>query len=299
MIEAHLEETTRDFNLDLLRGTEVNTETLASVIATPPMMAEWRVVVVREVEGLASSKHARDELVRIAKDPPPGLALIMSCTVPVGSKAKFYTSLAKVARSTEFQAISDADVPGWIMHRSKTEHEVEFSPEAARALGVAIGNNLGVLSQELTKLADFVGDRRRVVVEDVEAAGTTLPSQDRWKWFDLVGERRFEEAAKTLHILLQQGDNGVGLVIGLATHFLRLGISLEEGSEGLERALPRHQQWLASRVVSQARGWTSDEIDEALASLLDVDQLLKASPHTDEHFLEAWILSVQVRAEVM
>ena len=73
-----MEEATRDFNLDLLRGSEVNTETLASVIATPPMMAEWRVVVLREVEGLASSKHARDELVRIALEPPPGLALIMS-----------------------------------------------------------------------------------------------------------------------------------------------------------------------------------------------------------------------------
>ncbi len=297
MIEAHLEEATRDFNLDLLRGSEVNAETLASVIATPPMMAEWRVVVVREVEGLASSKHARDELVRIAQDPPPGLALIMSCTVPVGSKAKFYASLAKVSQSTEFKAITDADVPGWIMHRAEAEHQVEFSADAARALGVAIGNNLGVLSQELTKLADFVGDRRTVQVEDVEAAGTTLPSQDRWRWFDLVGERKFEEAATTLPILLQQGENGVGLVIGLATHLLRLGIAAEEGSGGLEHALPRHQQWLASRIASQALGWKQDEIDEALRSLLDVDRLLKASPHTDEHFLEAWILGIRVRAE--
>ncbi len=294
-----MDEATRDFNLDLLRGNEVDTETLASVIATPPMMAEWRVVVLREVEGLASSKHARDELVRIAQNPPPGLALIMSCTVPSGSKAKFYSTLARAARSVEFKAITDADVPGWIMDRAKEEHDIAFAPDAAQALGAAIGNNLGVLSQELSKLADFIGDRGTVTLEDVEAAGTKLPSQDRWRWFDLVGDRHFDEAARTLPILLQQGENGVGLVIGLATQFLRLGIAVEEGAAGLERSLPRHQQWLAGRVATQARRWTASEIDAALAGLLDVDRLLKASPHTDEHFLEAWILGLRVRAEAV
>ena len=297
LIDAHLDEATRDFNLDVLRGTEVDTETLASVIATPPMMAEWRVVVLREVEGLASSKHAREELIRIAGDPPPGLALIMSCTVPAGSKAKFYSTLARAARSVEFKAINEADVPGWIMQRAQGEHGIDFAPDAAQALGVAIGTNLGVLSQELSKLADFVGDRSTVTIEDVAAAGTKLPSQDRWRWFDLVVDRKFDEAARTLPLLMQQGENGVGLVIGLATQFLRLGIAAEEGAGGLERSLPRHQRWLAGRVATQARRWTSAEIDSALAGLLDVDRLLKASPHTDEHFLEAWILGLRVRAE--
>lgn len=297
LIDAHLDEATRDFNLDLLRGSEVDTERLASVIATPPMMAEWRVVVLREVEALASSKHAREELVRIAADPPPGLALIMSCTVPSGSKAKFYSTLARTARAVEFKAITDADVPGWIMDRARADHGIEVEADAARALGVAIGNNLGVLSQELAKLADFVGDRRAVSKDDVEAAGTKLPSQDRWQWFDLVGDRRFEEAARTLPVLLQQSETGVGLVIGLATQLLRLGIAVEEGAGGLEQALPRHQKWLAGRVATQARRWTAPEVDAALAGLLDVDRLLKASPHTDEHFLEAWLLGLRVRAE--
>ena len=52
LVNAHVDPGTRDFNLDLLRGTDVTAENLASVLATPPMMAEWRVVVLREVEGL-------------------------------------------------------------------------------------------------------------------------------------------------------------------------------------------------------------------------------------------------------
>ncbi len=297
LVEAHLDPATKDFNYDPLRGTEVEGETLASILATPPMMAEWRVVVLREVEGLASTKKAREELLRVSQSPPPGLALIMSCTVPSGSKAKFYGDLAKHARSVEFRALSENDVPGWLMDRAQSDHGLIIEPDAARALGAAIGTNLGVLSQELEKLAQFVGERESIGIEDIEAAGTKLPTQDRWRWFDLVGERNFEEARRTLPVLLGQGETGVGLVIGLATHLLRLGIASERGARGLEQTLPRHQKWLAKRVVGQARKWQVDEIDEALAGLRDVDRLLKASPHTDEHFLESWILGLRARAE--
>lgn len=297
LIEAHLDPATKDFNYDPLRGTEVDGETLASVLATPPMMAEWRVVVLREVEGLASTKKARDELIEVSKSPPPGLALIMSCTVPSGSKAKFYRELSKHARAVEFRAIGEADVPGWLMDRADARYGIEIGADAARALGAAIGTDLGVLSQELEKLAHFVGDRKTIGVADIEAAGTKLPSQDRWRWFDLVGERRFEEARQALGVLLGQGETGVGLVIGLATHLLRLGIAVQKGRRGLEASLPRHQKWLASRVAQQAPGWSVEEVDDALAGLLDVDRLLKASPHTDEHFLESWLLGLRVRAE--
>ncbi|MDX1646147.1 MAG: DNA polymerase III subunit delta [Longimicrobiales bacterium] len=297
LVDAHLDPATRDFNFDPLRGSEVDAETLASILATPPMMAEWRVVVLREVEGLATTKKARDELVEVAKKPPPGLALILSCTVPSGSKAKFYRELAKHARSVEFRAIGEADVPGWLMGRAEEEHGLALEPDAARALGSAIGTDLGVLAQELEKLARFVGDRGAIRLADVEAAGTRLPTQDRWRWFDLVGARRFEDARRTLAVLLGQGETGVGLVIGLTTHLLRLGIAVEQGVRGLEEALPRHQKWLAKRVAQQARGWSIEEIDEALAGLRDVDRLLKASPHTDEHFLETWLLTLSVPAE--
>jgi DNA polymerase-3 subunit delta len=297
LVDAHLDPATKDFNLDPLRGTEVDAETLASVLATPPMMAEWRVVVLREVEGLASSKKAREELLFVTADPPPGLALIMSCTVPSGSKAKFYRELAKTARSVEFSPIREGDVPGWLMARAGESHGLELDPEAAQAMATAIGNSLGVLVQELDKLAGFVSGRGRVGLADVEAAGTKLPSQDRWRWFDLVGQRRFAEAERSLGVLLGQGETGVGLVIGLATHLLRVGVAVEQGARGLERIVPAYQRWLVQRIASQAKGWTLEEIDYALAGLLDVDRLLKASAHTDAHFLKTWLLGLRVRAE--
>lgn len=295
LIETHLDPATADFNFDPLRGTEVDTETLASVLGTPPMMAEWRVVVIREVEGLAQSPRSRDVLLEVVAKPPPGLALILSCSVPQGSKAKFYKDLAKTARSVEFQPLSAADVPGWLMARATARFDVELDVAAAQALGAAIGANLGVLNMELEKLVDVAGKGRTITLKDVEAAGTSLPAQDRWEWFHLVGEGKLEKALDSLGVLMGQGESGVSLVIGLTTQFLRLGIVVEEGAGALEAALPPHQRWLAQRLVKQARNWRPVEIDAALEGLLRADRLIKASPLPDQHFVEEWLLSLLAR----
>lgn len=295
LIRAHLDPATRDFNYDPLRGRDVDTETLASVLATPPMMAEWRVVVVREVEGLASSARSREVLLAAATDPPAGLALVLSCTVPQGSKAKFYRQLQKAARSAEFKSLADADVPGWLMERGRNGFGVEVDVEAAQALGAAIGPNLGVLSRELQKLTDFVGERGRITLADVEAAGTRLPTQDRWRWFDLVAEGKLDEALSTLGTLMSQGESGVSLVIGLSTHFLRMGVVSELGPAALGAVLPPHQRWLADKVPAQAKRWRPAEIDAALEGLLRADRLLKASPISDQHLLEEWLLTLLAR----
>jgi len=288
LVEAHLDPATRDFNLDRLRGRDVGTEQLASVLGTPPMMAEWRVVVITEVEGLANSSRAREILVSTAQAPPPGLALILSCTPP--SKAKFYTQLAGAARSLEFRPLGQDDVPGWLMERAREELGVEMDPAAARALAQAVGTDLGVLSQELEKLSGYVQEGRPITREDVAAAGTYLPTQDRWGWLDLVGHRRFTDALAGLRVLMAQGESGVGLVLALANHFLRMGVIREMGAQELVRLLPPNQKWLARQLGDQARGWGSEEIASALEGLRLMDRRMKSSSVSEESLLQSWIL---------
>ena len=73
-------------------------------------------------------------------------------------------------------------------------------------------------------------------------------------------------------------------------------MAVEQGVGGLERILPVHQKWLAKRIGPLASRWSAGEVDRALEGLLDVDRLLKASSHSDEHFLESWLLRAQAEA---
>jgi DNA polymerase-3 subunit delta len=296
LVALFLDPATKDFNLDLLRGTEVDVESLARVLATPPMMARFRVVVVREVEALAGSAHARRVLGSLLESTPPGLAVVLEATIPQGSKARFYRDLQSAPHVAGFAEVSPDDVPGWLMARAREVYAVEMEADAARALGAAVGTDLGMLAMELEKLAGMAGESATIDLKVVRAGGTVLPKQDRWRWFDLLGEKRFGDARAGLEILLGQGESAVSLTIGLATHFLRLTVLAELGSRALEEALPRHQQWLARRLQGQARRWTAEELDAAVMELRRVDQLLKSSPLSQQHILEEWILGLTVRA---
>ncbi|HYJ80544.1 MAG TPA: DNA polymerase III subunit delta [Longimicrobiaceae bacterium] len=288
VVAAHLEPATRDFNLDQLRGADVAAEELASMIGTPPMMAEWRVLVVRDAQGL--SPKAREVVEAAAKAPPAGLALVLSASIPSGSKAKFYDDLKRLAVSVEFAPLSTDDAPGWLMEEARTAHGLEMDAAAARAVVTAMGVDLGMLAAELGKLAVYVQDRKRITADDVRAVGGALPRQDRWGWFDLVADRRWADALAALPVLLQQGESAVGLVIGLGGQLLKVGLVCAGGAAALERELKPFQRWMAKRVVPQARRWTLPEIDAALGELLRTDRLLKSASLNDRQAMEELLL---------
>ena len=292
VIDAHLDPGTRDFNLDEVRGTDVTTETLGSLIQTPPMMAEWRVVVVRDTEGLAQSSIARDILEGVADSPPPGLALVLEADIG-SSKAKIWKKLKKSAVSVEFRRLSENDLPGWLMDWARA-HGMDLEVGAARALAAAVGPGLAPMVRELEKLREYA-DERSVTRDDIEAVVGAIPRQDRWEWMDLVGGRRFEQAREGLPILLESGENGVGLVIGLGNQLLRIALCVTGGKRALEAELPGRQKWLAGRVAGQARGWTEEGVVAALEDLERADRLLKSSPLSDYQIMDELLLRLQHR----
>ena len=287
-VAAYLDEATRDFNFDQLRGADVAAEELASIVATPPMMAEHRVVVVREAQGL--SQKAREVVEAAASAPPAGLILVLSAAIPSGSKAKFYDELKKAATSVELAPLSADDAPGWLMDEAQAVHGVEMEAAAARALVSGLGTELGMLAAELKKLVAYVQDRGRITLDDVKAVGGVIPRQDRWAWFDLVAERRFRDALASLPTLIEQGENGVGLVIGIGGTLLKVAIVVAGGQGALERELKPFQKWMARRIVPQARRWTLPEVDAALAELLRTDRLLKSASLSDRQAIEELLL---------
>jgi DNA polymerase III subunit delta len=67
LIEAAVDPTTRDFNLEVRRATELDAEVLGSLLATPPMMADYRVLIAegcscssRSVRQVTCARRRRD-----------------------------------------------------------------------------------------------------------------------------------------------------------------------------------------------------------------------------------------------
>jgi DNA polymerase-3 subunit delta len=291
VVEAHLDPGTRDFNLDQLRGTQLDVEALASICQTPPMMSEWRVVVIRDAQALAANARTR-ALLDDLTEPVPGLALVIAAHIE-GKAAKTWEKLAARTRSVRFAQLSAGELPDCLMSRAQ-ELGSTLDPKAARALAATAGPELGRLAQELTKLVDYAGDGGTVDVAAVEKLVGYVPKQTRWDWIELVGERKFAEARASLDIILD-ADSAVGLIIGLGTQLLRVAACHAGGENALAEALPGNQKWLVSKFRKQARKWTAGELDAALEDLLRADRLLKSTSLNDRQVLEELLLRLEGR----
>lgn len=291
ILDAYLDPAARDFNLDQLRGGDVDPETLASVTQTPPMMGDWRVVLVRDAQDLTRSARHRDIVEGLLDRTPPGLVLLLVTDIPERSTAKFYTRLKKDAQAFEFQALSENDVPGWLMERARDEG-YDMDVDAARALAAAVGTQLSVLVNEMDKLRELAGGET-IRRQHVEEAVGVIVRVDRWAWFDLVADRQLTQARAQLPDLLAAGESGVGLVIGLGSQFLRLMLGALGGKDALESELPPRQRWLARRVLSQVRNWRAVEIQNVLEDLLRADWLLKSGGSDDLAVLDELLLRMR------
>ena len=275
LIDAAVDPATRDFNFDQFRSDEASGEQIASALAMPPMMAERRVVCVRDVERL--SPKARTVLKDAAVALPSDIVLIVTATIPKGSRAAFYRDLQSSCRTLEWSAPRPAEVPGWIRERARSRWDVEVSPGVAQQIAGAIGADLSRLDAELEKLATLPEDER-TEERILELVPRTLRI-DRWTWLDLVASRDYARALRELDDVLTS-ERGVGLVAGLVEHHLLLGLALESGAGGVRSVLSEtgrgYLSWKANAYAKQTKKWTVSEIDKALRAMHRADRHLKS-----------------------
>ncbi|HEY9450258.1 MAG TPA: DNA polymerase III subunit delta [Gemmatimonadaceae bacterium] len=312
LIEAAVDPATRDFNLDVRAAADLDAETLGTLLSTPPMMAERRVVVVRD--GAALKKDARAALDRyletIAARPDAPADVVLVIVLASGEKGKPDKTLLSRTLSTEFAPLSWDRLPKWIAHHATTELGVAITPEAAELLQHAVGNNLEALSSELDKLASYV--RGGEIDESAVAAvvgvrrGETLAD-----FLDVVAHR---DAARALalvpHILAQPKTTAVSVVMALTTQALALAWGNAMCATGLPASrLEREyfgflksaggpytgRPWGdAARAWAAAAGlWDAASLDAALDSLLSADVALKDTRvSSDEQILATLVLAL-------
>jgi len=300
LIAAAVDLATRDFNLDVRRGSEIDAETLGSLLRTPPMMAERRVVAIRDATAL--KKDARAALERCLGTPSPDVVLVLV----TGAGAKVDKELAAQAVTVEFAPLAGDRVPKWIAHHARTHLAVDITPAAATLLHSVVGNDLPELAAELDKLASYANGAAIDEAAVSDAVGVRR-GETTGELLDRVASRG---ALAMLHrVLSQPKTSGVTLVMALSTQVLAMAWGLAEHGGRLP-SFRLEQEYFAllkagraypgrpwSEAVhswsAQANQWTSAQYDRALDALLAADLALKSSGvSTDEQVIESLILAI-------
>jgi DNA polymerase III subunit delta len=307
LVEAAVDPATRDFNLELLRASDVDAETLGSLLGTPPMMAERRVVVIRDVGSLR--KDARGALDQYLRNPSSDVVVVL--TAAAGAKED--KALSGRATVVEFEPLSGARVPKWIAYYATHDLGCEITEDAIGLLQDAVGTELAQLKIELDKLASFAAGGKGHVID--ERAVATMVGVRRGETMgdllDAIGRRNAAAALQLLpHVLQQPKTSAVTIVMALTTQTLALGW----GRALRERGVPPQRieneffgllkesgstytgrSWgEAVRSWAQAlSSWSASDLDAGLAALLAADIALKETRlSSDEQLLQSLILTL-------
>jgi DNA polymerase-3 subunit delta len=311
LVRAAVEETTRDFNLDVREGGELDAETLGTLLSTPPMMAERRVVVVGNAAALKKeAKGWLDGYLERSADRKGAADVVLVLVYASGEKGKPDKTVLGRTLAVDFAPLGWDRLPKWIAHHASTELGVSVTDAAAELLQQAVGNDLAALAAELDKLASYTRGEEideGAVAEVVGVRrGETLAD-----FLDLVARR---DAARALalvpHILTQPKVNGVTIVMALTTQTLALAWGEAALARGLApgRLQGEYFNFLKSgggpytgrpwgdavrAWAATASKWDAAALDAALEALLAADIALKDTRvSSDEQTIATLVLSL-------
>jgi len=284
LVEVAVDPSTRDFNLEQRRGADLDAEVLDSLLSTPPMLAERRVVVVRDVDKL--KKDARKLLDGYLKRPAVDCVLLL--VSPSGVKAD--RELADRSTAVEFAPLTGDRLPKWVAYQVETVHGSTITPDAISLLVEAVGEDLSQLAVELEKLASFSDG----VIDEaaVSAVVGVRREESLGALLDAIAARDATRALELLPGVMQQPKmNAVLLTMHLTTQTMALAYGEAARARGSNpRSLYNEFMTLLKETgafpgrpwgeavnawTKYSDRWSADALDSALATLLATDEALK------------------------
>jgi DNA polymerase-3 subunit delta len=279
-----------DFNFSSYYAADTETSRIRDEVETLPMMAPRRVVIVKEVQDFSDKEW--EQLEPILQNPVDSTVLILIGS-RIDKRKKYFKLLYEQSLFTEFKKPFENQIPGWVRQICKA-HELEISDEAVQLLHRLVGNQLIEIEAEVRKLADFIGERKNIELEDVAQCVSKRREQNVFGLAARIAAGDRVEALLQLADLLDDGQSEVGIVTLVARH-IRILLTLKQGMEtGISgQKLATYSQvpnYYLQEYVSQCQLWSVKKLESALLVLAETDRALKSSPLSSHIWLENLVI---------
>lgn len=289
ILDRALEPGTRDFNFDQRSAQSLDPEEVGSLCQTLPMMAERRVVVIRDVEAWKRKPKARAAMLRYLERPAPETLVVLIQGSAEESEDKEFVRLTTAVR---FAPLAPERAIEWTAERARSRG-IRLEPDAAEHLVRSVGAELGCLAAELEKLAALPPDEALTAKRVGELVGIRH-GETIFDWRDAVLDDKTARAASLLNpVLSQPGVSGVKLVMLLGTSLIGAGIARAHYDDGIRgraledamfKTLLKNRPFglltyreEASRWARWGARWSEPRVRRALRAALSADRALKST----------------------
>ena len=307
----------RDFSLFEFDLAETDLSEVLDRARTPSLMAPFQVFFVRGVKTLFGRGSNDEKLAAIeeyAKSPNPDAVLILIAdhiSIPADARRiemtdreryeRIRETLGQYCGIVELARVDENEAVRWLTDYCTTQ-DVKIDADAARELVDALGGDMMMISGELEKLRLYVGEKKRILLGDVETMVLAAKQRSLYELTDAISAKDREKALAVLDALLTAGEGdeaAIGHLYMLAKTFRQMLVILERNVRD-QRALWaalwqgfRVPPFAAEDIIRQARRYKSKrELTRAIRLIAKTDLALRSNPPSRRLVMEKLVLDL-------
>ena len=273
---------------------------LIAAVETLPMMADKRVVIVREYAPLSSGKAGSDDdadtMIGYLPGASPTTCLVFLVKGKADARKKLYSYCKQHQTIVDFSAMTEPQAVNWIIRSMRALGKKMDSAVAERFL-FTVGSDAALLKQEIEKLADFAGERDTVLAEDIEAVSVKSLECTVFQMVDAQVAGEYGEAMVLMQKVLSGGEDRMLILSMLLRQYRMLyqtrRLMEERVQQGELASLLKIPPFAARRMQAQAARYDKCRLKEVYDFLLDFEYRLKSGKLPQDGCAEAALMQMK------
>ncbi len=208
-----------DFSLTVFEGKQAALADVLDELSTIAMFGgSARLVLVEEADDFVT--RYRSELEDYVQSPRPTGKLILE-TKSWPATTRLYKAVAAKGLPIECSALKAAETPKWLVGWAKKTHGVQLASAAAGMLVDFVGTELGLLDQEVSRLALSVGQDRKISAQMVSQNVGSWRARTTWDMLDAALAGDMKGSLTQLDRLLLAGEAPIAILGQIAASLRR------------------------------------------------------------------------------
>jgi DNA polymerase-3 subunit delta len=237
-----------EFGLTTFTGRETQLRDVRDALASQSLFGEGqRLVIMEDADSFVTEYRA--ELEDFVAAPRYGVLVLDVKTWP--SNTRLAKAVAASGLAIQCDSPNERQIKSWLIQRAKAEYQVRLEAAAADALVELVPPELGILVQEVAKLALLVGETKVIDVKLVRDNVGGWRTRATWDMVDAVADGRAADALAQLDRLIASGEKSHGLLPQMASSLRRFATAtaLIEAAEADGRRLPPREALAQAGVL--------------------------------------------------
>jgi len=276
-----------DFSFQRVEGSSATLPDVIEQLATIAMFGGGKRLVLVEQADEFVSRHRRELEQYVARPKPSGVLVLEVASWP--STTNLYKAIAAAGLTIQCSP-PDARRKGWLAAWAKQRHDVQLPAAAAEMLVEMIGPELGLLDQELAKLALTAGPGGKISPEMIGQMVGSWRTKTVWSMLDAALDGNLPQALVQLDRLLLAGEEPIAILGQISSSLRRLAAATRlvlTGEAAGQRVGPRDalqqtgikSDYVLGKVEQQLRRLGRHRGQRLYGWLLAADLDLKGASH--------------------